>query len=93
MDKELYKVEVIPFGEVNTKVSTEPRMLMHEGEDVYLSELPLSYHGEGNIKDNLFYLYNELSGEEKEMFKDKLSELQVTIPEVVKVTGTRGIGR
>lgn len=93
MDKELYKVEVIPFGEVNTRVSAEPRMLVHEGEEVYLSELPLSYHGEGDIKEKLFYLYSELSDEEKEVFKDRISEVHVTVPEVVKLSDTRGKGR
>lgn len=83
MDKEYYKVEVIPFGKVNTKVNAEPKMLWHEGEDVYFSELPLSYHGDGNVNDNLFYLYNELSNEEKEMYKGSVEEQYVTVPEVV----------
>ena len=93
MDKEFYRVEVIPFGEVNTKVSAEPKMLKEEGEDKYLSELPIIYHGEGNIKDNLFYLYNELSSEEKEMLKDKVIVITVTVPKVEEATDTRGKGR
>lgn len=81
MDKEFYKVEVVPFKEVSTRVSAEPRMLMQEGEERYLSELPISYHGEGNITDNLYYLYSELSDEEKEMLKDKVGYILVTVLE------------
>lgn len=81
MDKEHYKVKVIPFGKVNTRVSAEPRMLMQEGEERYLGELPISYHGEGNITDNLFYLYNELSPEEREMLEGSVEEVVVAVPE------------
>ena len=83
MDKEYYKVEVIPFGKVNTKVNAEPKMLWNEGSEVYFTELPLSYHGDGNVNDNLFYLYSELSNEEKEMLKGSVEEVFVTVPEVV----------
>ena len=80
MDKEYYRVKVVPFKEVNTRVSAEPKMLMQDGEERYLGELPISYHGEGNIADNLYYLYSELSPEEREMFEGIVEEVVVTVP-------------
>lgn len=93
MDKEYYRVKVVPFKEVNTRVSVEPKMLWHEEEDIYFTDLPISYHGEGDIKDKLFYLYSELSDEEKEIFKDKVVDELVTIPKVDDKTDIKGKGR
>lgn len=65
-------------------MSCEPRMLVRREDDVYFTELPINYHGT-KIKWTMFYLYDELTNEEKERFIDRTIDIPVTIDSVVRL--------
>lgn len=71
------------------EMSCDPRILWDRHDNVYdgtfFSELPLSYHGKDKLKDSLYYIYDEMTDEEKEKYKDLVVEVEVTIPGVVSV--------
>lgn len=71
------------------EMSCDPRILWDRHDNVYdgtfFSELPLMYHEKDKLKDCLYYVYDELTDEEKEKYKDRVVDVLVTIPGVVKV--------
>ena len=71
------------------EMSCKPRILWDRHDNVYDStyfgELPLTYHEKDKLKDNLYYIYDEMTDEEKEKYKDLVVEVEVTIPGVVSV--------
>lgn len=71
------------------EMSCDPRILWDRHDNVYdgtfFSELPLTYHEKDKLKDNLYYIYDEMTDEEKEKYKDLVVEVEVTIPGVVSV--------
>ena len=71
------------------EMSCDPRILWDRHDRVYdstyFAELPLMYHGKDKLKDSLYYIFDELNEEEQEKYKDKVVEVLVTIPGVVKI--------
>ena len=71
------------------EMSCDPRILWDRHDDVYdstyFAELPLMYHGKDKLKDSLYYIYDELTDEEKEKYKDLVVEVPVTNPEVKNI--------
>ena len=71
------------------EMSCDPRILWDRHDDVYdgkfFSELPLTYHEKDKLKDSLYYIYDELTDEEKEKYQDRVVEVLVTIPGVKKI--------
>jgi len=94
----IYK-EVIIDGEVHhepidnitieesRKMSCMPVMLWREPgtDNYYLAELPLKFSGGTSIKGFLCYLYDDLTDEEKELFKDRTVEIPLTRKEVTQI--------
>lgn len=65
-------------------MSCEPRMLWDFGDKIYFAEMPLTYHG-SSVNDKLFYIYNELTEEEKQKYLERTTIINVTIPKVVGI--------
>ena len=74
--------------EETKKMSCDPRILWHRHGSIYFAELPLMYHEQEKLKDSLYYIYDELTEEEKEIFKDRVVDITVTIPGVIKIYST-----
>ena len=70
-------------------MSCEPKMLQKNNDDVFFMELPPTYH-DTRIKWTLFYIYDDLTIEEKEMYKDRVEEIPVTINTVVSFYTAKG---
>ncbi len=70
--------------EEQKNISCEPRILWDFGKDIYFAELPLTYRG-SQIKRNLFYIYDELTTEEQEKYKDKVFIVETTRPNVTTI--------
>ncbi len=71
-------------NEESKNISCEPRMLWDFGDKIYFAEMPLTYRG-SSVKDKLFYIYNELTEEEKQKYFERTTMVSVTIPTVVGI--------
>ena len=65
-------------------MSCEPRMLWDFEDKIYFAEMPLTYRG-SSVNDKLFYIYNELTEEEKQKYLERTTIINVTIPKVVRI--------
>lgn len=65
-------------------MSCEARMLERKNDDIYFTELPIKYYGY-TVKWLIFYLYDELSEEEKERYASRTINIPVTVDTVVKL--------
>ena len=65
-------------------MSCEPRMLWDFEDKIYFAEMPLTYRG-SSVNDKLFYIYNELTEEEKQKYLERTTIINVTIPKVVGI--------
>ena len=79
--------------EESRNMSCEPVMLWREkGTDYYyLAELPLVANRGTGIIPFLCYLYDDLNEEEKEIFKDRTINIDLTRKEVTKVYSKRKV--
>lgn len=71
-------------------ISCEPRMLWDFGSDIYFAELPLTYRG-SQVSRNLFYIYDELTEEEQEKYKERIFIVETTRPNVVTIYGKKEV--
>lgn len=65
-------------------MSCKPRMLNRNSEDIYFAELPIQYHGT-KIKWSLFYIFDELTDEEKIKYDQRSDYISVTKETVVEL--------
>lgn len=70
--------------EESKNMSCEPRMLWDFGDKIYFAEMPLTYRG-SSVNDKLFYIYDELTAEEKQKYLERTTIINVTIPKVVGI--------
>ena len=71
-------------SEESKNMSCEPRMLWDFGDKIYFAEMPLTYRG-SSVNDKLFYIYDELTAEEKQKYLERTTIINVTIPKVVGI--------
>ena len=65
-------------------MSCMPRMLERREDNVYFTELPINYHGT-KMRWSLFYLFDELTDEEREIFASRTITIPVTVDSVIKL--------
>jgi len=70
-------------------MSCEPRMLWENKEHVYIAEMPLTFNEGTGIKWSLYYVYDELTDEEKVKYLDRSIIIPTTIESIVKVYGEK----
>lgn len=83
-EKNNYHIKDNLTKEEQKTISCQPRMLWDFGKDIYFAELPLTYRG-SQIRRNLFYIYDELTPEEQEKYKDKTLIVETTRPNVTTI--------
>ena len=87
-DGKVYKKYSLSDKETK-EMSCSPRILWDRHDKVYdstyFAELPLMYHEYGTLTESLYFIYDELTDEEKEKYKDLVVEVEVTIPEVKEI--------
>lgn len=100
-NKTIYQIKVIPLvikkeekiqdnlsQEEIESMSCDPRMLWRMGNNVYLSEMPLTYKGT-KVKSSLYYVYNELTKEEQEKYKSRSTTITVTKNKIEKINESK----
>lgn len=68
-------------------MSCDPRMLWETKEHVYMAEMPLTFKGGTGIKWSLYYVFDELTEEEKAKYFDRSVIIRTTIEKVVEIYG------
>ena len=77
-------VDNLTADEINN-MSAKPVIYWEFGEEAWLAESPLYINITGGFKDKIFYVYDDLNDEEKEIFKDRTINIALTKEKVVKV--------
>lgn len=66
-------------SEESKRMSCEPKFLVRENDELYLTDLPLFYSGTG-IRWQLCYVYDDLTEEERVRFADRFEIIKATRP-------------
>ena len=69
-------------------MSIKPVMYWEFGDEAWLAERPLGVNISGSILDRLFYVYDDLTEEEKEKYRDRSINMHLTREKVTKVYKT-----
>lgn len=84
--KDIDVVDNLSSDEIS-QMSCEPRMFRRKGDCVYLAEIPLAFKGGTGVKGFLCYVFDELTSEEQERYKDRSILVNTNIETVVQVYG------